>query len=435
MSLDAIFVPDELRRLVSDRAWVEAMLEAERALANAESLAGVIPAHVAGPIAEACDVDRFDVEAIVAAARAAGNPAEPLVRALREVVGGEAAGYVHFGATSQDIVDTAAMLMAHRAVGLILTMLDGVGEACAGLALAYRETPMVARTLLQQAVPSTFGVKAAGWLSGVTAARRQLRFVRAELPAQLGGAAGTLSVFGAQGLTVLAAFAAELELADPGLPWHTERSRIASLGSALTIAAGACAKIGLDLGLLAQTEIGEVRAGAGPSSAMPQKRNPVDAALAVACARRAEAAAGLLTGALVQEHERAFGSWQAEWGALSEALAYCGGAAAAARRALETVEVDSDRMLANLELTRGAVMSERLVYLLGERVGRSEALAAVNAALERAATSGRTLREELEPNVGGLEAEELDAAFDPAARQEPAGELVELALHRWREGP
>ncbi len=202
MTFDAILVPDEIRAAVSDRAWVEAMLEVERALVNAEALAGVVPAHLAGPIAEACRIESFDVEAIVEAAGSAGNPAEPLVRALREVVGGEAADYVHLGATSQDIVDSAAMLVVRRALRLIGEELEGVAAACAGLAQAHRLTPMAARTLLQQAVPTTFGFKAAGWLVAIVAARARLMELRGRLASQLGGAAGTLAALGADGVAV-----------------------------------------------------------------------------------------------------------------------------------------------------------------------------------------------------------------------------------------
>ena len=212
MTLEAVLVPPALRAAVSDRAWVEAMLEAERALANAEAIAGVIPAHVAGPIAGACDVDRIDVEAVLEAGRRSGNPAEPLVRALRAAVGGEAADYVHYGATSQDIVDSAAMLVARNVVGLIVEELDGVAAACARLAAAHRDAPMAARTLLQQAVPTTFGLKAAGWLLAVLAARDRLG--RTRFAAQLGGAAGTL----ASARRDVAASAAERTAAGRRLP-------------------------------------------------------------------------------------------------------------------------------------------------------------------------------------------------------------------------
>jgi 3-carboxy-cis,cis-muconate cycloisomerase len=425
MTFDAIFVPAALRAAVSDRAWFEAMLEAERALTNAEAIVGVIPAHLAGPIAEACAVERFDVEAIVASGRSAGNPAEPLVRALRAAVGGEAAGFVHFGATSQDIVDSAAMLVSRRAVELILEELDGLAAACADLAEAHRETPMAARTLLRQAVPTTFGLKAAGWLAALMTAREHVWGAR--LPAQLGGAAGTLAALGPDGLAVSRQFAEELDLYEPELPWHSDRSRIAVLGSALAVCAGVCAKIGLDVALLGQTEVGEVHepAGAGGSSTMPQKRNPVGSAIASACARRAAAASGVLVGGLPGELERAAGAWHAEWGALSEALMFAGGAAAAMREVLEGLEVDAGRMRANLELDGGAAMAERAVLVLSGRMGREAALSLVSAAAETG-----SLREGLAAELG---AEELEAIFDPVTYLGSAHQFVDRVLTSYRE--
>jgi 3-carboxy-cis,cis-muconate cycloisomerase len=428
MTFDALFVPAPLLEAVSERAWVGAMLDAERALANAESIAGVIPIHLAGPIAQACDVDGFDIPALVAEGRAAGNPAEPLVRALRTGVGGEAADFVHFGATSQDILDTAAMLVSRRALGVVDEELAGVADACAALAEAHRLTPMAARTLLQQAVPTTFGLKAAGWLVPVVRARTRLAELRRRLPSQLGGAAGTLAALGElEGTRVAAMFADELDLTPPRLPWHTDRSVVAELGAALAITAGACAKIGFDLALLEQTEVGEVRepAGEGGSSTMPQKRNPVGSALAVACARRVDAAAQTLLGGLVQEHERAVGTWHAEWGALSDALAYAGGAAAAARGALTGLGVDAGRMRANLDTTAGGVMSERVALVLARKVGRERAWALVSGAL----ASG-SLRDGL---ADELTEAELDDILDPAGYLGVAGELVDRALALYRD--
>jgi 3-carboxy-cis,cis-muconate cycloisomerase len=388
VTLDAVLVPPVFRDAVSDTAWVEAMLEAERALANAEAIAGVIPAHAAGPIADACRIDRIDVEAVLEEGRRSGNPAEPLVRALRKAVGGEAAGYVHRGATSQDIVDTASMLVARHAVALLVEELNRVARACARLAKAHRDTPMPARTLLQQAVPTTFGLKAAGWLLAVLAARDPLRGAR--FAAQLGGAAGTLAALGPAALEVTRLYAHELELPESGLPWHTDRTRVAELGGALAVAAGVCAKIGLDVALLEQTEVGEVREppGAGRSSTMPHKRNPVGSVVAVACARRAAAAASVLTAALVQEHERALGSWQSEWGALSDALAYAGGAAAAVRESLDGLEVDAARMRANLDLTGGAIMSEQRA-IFGEALAPETYLGAAGELVDRALAAYR----------------------------------------------
>jgi 3-carboxy-cis,cis-muconate cycloisomerase len=339
---DAIFVPAELREAVSDRAWLQAMLDAERALAAAEARVGVIPPEATEAIAAACRAERFDTDELAEQGRAPGNPVEPLVRALREAAGSE---HVHFGATSQDVLDTAAMLVAREARTLIVAELEGLAQACAELAQLHRGTVIAARTLLQQAVPTTFGLKAAGWLVGVLEARRRLLAV--ELQAQLGGAAGTLALLGDRGPEVLRAFAEELGLAEPVLPWHALRGRVAELGAALDQAAGAAAKVGLDVVLLAQTEVGELRvAEPGASSTMPHKRNPVGAVLAHACASRVHALVATFT--LAHEHERAAGAWHAEWGALSDALALAGGAAAAARRTLEGLEVDADRMRENL---------------------------------------------------------------------------------------
>jgi 3-carboxy-cis,cis-muconate cycloisomerase len=368
---DRIFVPDEFREALSDRAWLQAMLDAERALAAAEARAGVIPPDAAEAIAAACEGERFDPAELGAEGRGAGNPVEPLVRALTAAVEGDAARYVHWGATSQDILDTAAMLVARNVLDLILGRVAQVAGECATLAEAHRETPMAARTLLQQAVPTTFGLKAAGWLVGQLEARRGLLRTRENLAAQLGGAAGTLAPLGDAGAEVARLFAQELRLQEPLVPWHTNRVRIAELGAALAITAGALAKIGLDVALMAQTEVGEVaEAEGGVSSTMPQKRNPVGSALAIACARQVQGHTSVLIAALPQEHERAVGGWHSEWPALSGALAYTGGAAEAARRALDGLEVDAERMRANLA---SAVMAEQAAFALAEQVGRREA--------------------------------------------------------------
>ena len=371
---ERIFVPAPVRDAVSDDAWLQAMLDVERALAAAEARAGVIPAEAARAIADACEAKRFDAGVIGEAGRAPGDPVEPLVRALRDQVGDEAADYVHRGATSQDILDTAAMLVSRRTLDLIVEALAAVAGECARLAEAHRSTPMAARTLLQQAVPTTFGLKAAGWLVGVMEARRGLRRIRDErLALQLGGAAGTLSALGDAGPEVARLLGEELGLPEPVAPWHANRVRIAELGAALAVAAAAAAKIGVDVGLLSQTEVGEAaEAEGGVSSTMPQKRNPIGSVLAVACARQVNGHVSILLAAMPQEHERAAGGWHAEWPALVGALAFTGGAADGAGRALTDLEVDPARMRANLELAGGMIMAERAASLLGEEAASGE---------------------------------------------------------------
>jgi 3-carboxy-cis,cis-muconate cycloisomerase len=429
-----LYVPEELADAVSGRAWLAAMLEGERALAAAGAAAGVVPADTAAAIAEACTVDGFDWDALLEAGRAAGTPAEPLVRALVERVGDEAGRYVHLGATSQDVVDTAAMLVARRGLDLVLRDLARVADVCAALAREHRDTPMAGRTMLQHAVPTTFGLKAAGWLVAVLDARARVADVRANgLAAQLGGAAGTLSGLGEHGLDVSARFARELGLAEPALPWHTNRVRVAELGAALALACGVASKIGLDLQLLAQTEVGEVRVSGdgGGSSAMPHKRNPVEAMWARTAAELGRAHASVLTDALVAEHERPGGAWQAEWDALSGALAATGGAASALAQALDSLEVDPGRMRANLELTGGRIASERLALVLAGRLGRTEARAIVREASLRASADGCTLGDALAGSDTGLSEAELAVALDPATYLGSAGALVDRALARY----
>jgi 3-carboxy-cis,cis-muconate cycloisomerase len=396
------------------------MLDTERAYAAAAARVGVIPADAAERIAAACEADRFDIGEIAVAGRRVANPAEPLVRALRQTVGDEDAQYVHWGAASQDIVDTAAMLVARRSLDLILGELDLVAAASARLAETHRRTIVAARTLLQQAVPTTFGLKAAAWLVGVVEARQRLVAVRRErLAVQLGGAGGTLAALGERGPEVTRLLAAELELAEPTIPWHALRGRIAELGAALDLAAGACAKIARDVTLLAQTEVAEVTtADDGRSSTMPQKRNPAAALLALACARHVHAHAGILTASLVQEHERAAGAWQAEWEALSGALAFAGGVAAGTRATLDGLRVDEERMRRNLV---EATLSERAAFLLAERLGLPQA--------QKAVSSGGSVRDVLAEH---LSPSEVDSALDPSGYLGSADVFVERALELYR---
>ncbi|HEY3766566.1 MAG TPA: lyase family protein [Gaiellales bacterium] len=426
-----LFVPPEVERAVCDRAWLAAMLEAERALVNAEAIAGVVPAHLAGTIAGRCRPDLYDIDQLCRDARAAGNPAEPLVRALREQAGGEAAGYVHWGATSQDIVDSAAMLVATRALAPIDGWLASAAQRCAALALQHRTTPMAGRTLMQQAVPTTFGLKAAGWLQGVRDARSLVaRVGGGRLPAQLGGAVGTLSVLGDHAGEVMRGYAHELGLAEPIAPWHARRTPLIELGAALAAVAAAAAKIADDVVLLSQTEVAEVREGAGGgSSTMPHKRNPAGSVRALACAAHARRHAAALVAAGPHEHERAAGAWHAEWEDVSGALAFAGGAAAAAAEVLAGLEVDPARMRRNLDLTGGLVMAERVVFAAAGRVGLMQARRVVDAAATQAFAGGIAFRQALADIEGlGLRLDEIDAALDPATGLEPAAAMVDRIL-------
>jgi 3-carboxy-cis,cis-muconate cycloisomerase len=346
---DAVLARGGAREAVDDGAWLQALLDVEAALARACAGVGVIATEHAEAIVAACRAELYDVATIGAEAANVGNPAEPLVRALRARVGGAAADDVHRGATSQDIVDSAAMLVARRALEAVLPDLHGAAGAAARLAREHRETPMIGRTLMQQAVPTSFGLKAAGWLVALDESTVRLRELR--LAAQLGGAAGNLAALGDAGVDVLDRFARELGLDEPVIPWHTDRTRIAELAGALGGACGAMAKVAGDVVLLAQTEVGEVREGVegrGGSSAMGHKRNPVAAISALAAARQAPGLVATLLACMEHEHERAAGAWHAEWPALRALLTFTGSAAAWLRDCVENLEVDVERMRANM---------------------------------------------------------------------------------------
>ena len=435
MTFGPLFVPGELLDAVSGRGWLEAMLEFEAALARAEAQTGIVPSEAAAAIAERCDPSLYDFEELLRQGRSIGSPPEPLVRALRENVGGDAAGWVHWGATSQDVMDTASMLVARRALDLVLVEVEGVTAALARLAEAHRSTPMAARTLLQQALPTTFGLKAAGWLVSVLEARRILGAVRRErLAVQFGGAAGTLAAVEEHGPAILRRLAEDLGLAEPVLPWHTNRVRIAELGAALATTSGVLAKIALDVVLLAQTEVDEAREEiGGGSSTLPHKHNPIESTLARACARLVDGYASVLTSGLDQEHERAAGAWHAEWEALSGALAYTGGAAHAVARAVGSLQVDAVRMRRNLDETNGLVLAERVSFALAARYGRAEGHDIVREAAARVGTSGRSLADELRDDERvELSDSELDALLDPATYLGSAEAFVDRALELYR---
>ncbi len=339
--------------LVAGRGWLGAMLEVEAALAAATAELGEIPGEAAAAIAAACMPERFDLEAIAAAAADHVTPVVPLVRELRAAVGDAVAPYVHCGATSQDVVDTAAMLLARRALETIDADVAAAVEAAARLADTNRATAMIGRTLLQPALPVSFGLRAAGWAAGLGGARADLvRIAETGLPVQMGGPVGSRSP------ALAGAVARALGLSAPALPWHTIRLAPARLAGALGTLTGVLAKIARDVTLLAQGEVGEAAEGGdgerGGSTAMAHKHNPVAAVSVLACAKRAPGLVATMLSAMEQEHERAAGAWQAEWGTLSELLRLAGSAAAWGRDLLEHLVIDPDRMRLNLERTSAA---------------------------------------------------------------------------------
>ncbi len=371
---DEVLARGPVRAAVSDPAWLAAMLEVEAALARAQAAVGLVPPVAADAIADACrDPSSYDIQAIAVGAGRAGTPVLPLVDAVRATAGGGFARYVHMGATSQDILDTAAMVVARQALGGLLADLAGAAGAAARLARTHRDTPMAGRTLLQHAVPVTFGLKAAGWLTALDEARDRLAAIRTHrLAVQLAGAAGTLAGFGDAGIQLVDHYAAELHLAAPLLPWHTDRTRIGELAGALGTAAGAIGKVARDVVLMAQSEVGEVaEAAPGGSTAMAHKRNPVAAVAASACAAQAPGLVATLLAAMVHEHERAAGAWHAEWRASRDLLVATGSAASWLRTCLDGLVVDDAALAANLaRLTEATGVPATDVGLAGQLVDR-----------------------------------------------------------------
>ena len=444
-----------------DQAWLRAMLEVEAALARALERAGLAPAGAGDAVTKAAVPENFDVAGLGALAALSGNPVPALSRALMSKVPRTAADAVHRGATSQDIVDTAAMLMAARALGVIMADLAAAARGAAALALQHRSTVMVGRTLLQQAVPVTFGLVAAGWLAALGDAGAGLARVRAErLAVQFGGAAGTLASLGDAGPRVAALLAEELGLPLPVLPWHTSRLRMVELAGALAGADAVLGKIARDVTLLAQSEVGEVREGSpgspgspgsgsrgssgeagsspqrGGSSAMPQKQNPVAAIAILGCTKRVPGLLATVAAAAEQEYQRAAGASHAEWETVADLLSLTGSAASWAAEMLSGLTVDAARMSANLAAANGLPLAEHVTSLLTDTLGRAAAHDLVAEAGARAVSAGLPLRDVLlglpqsaeRLEAAGITPEQIESALDPAGYLGAAAEFVDAAL-------
>lgn len=422
---DLICGTPEMNAVWSMRQSVQSMLDVEAALARACAAHGVIPQQAVAPIVATCDVARIDIPALVASTATAGNLAIPLVRQLTARVAAtdpDAAKYVHWGATSQDIIDTAVVLQLGAALALLEPALARLGEVLARQAVRHRDTPMIGRTWLQQALPITLGLKFAQWLDGVGRHRARLAQIRVRcLALQFGGAAGTLASLRERGGDVAATLAADLGLTLPDVPWHTQRDRIVEAGAGFGMLIGSLGKIARDISLHMQTEVGELAepaaAGKGGSSTMPHKRNPVGCAAALSAAMRAPHLVGMLFGGMVQEHERALGGWQAEWEALPELARLAGGALAQITAIVTDIEVDTDRLARNLALTDGLIMGEAVMLALGDRIGRLDAHTLVEHASHRAIAERRALFDVLSEDATvsrHLSRDQLTALLDPA---------------------
>jgi 3-carboxy-cis,cis-muconate cycloisomerase len=441
--------PSEVGEEAGERAWLRAMLDFEGALAGALADVGLAPRAAAEEIAAVCAVGElesagvghdWDIDALGEGTARDGTPVPALLAQLRPHLSDGAKAVLHRGATSQDVVDTAAMLVAKRATGPLLAGLGAAGDAAAALADRHRGDLAAGRTLLQQALPITFGLRAANWLGGLDDAAARLTAVREDrLALQFGGAVGTLAALGDDGLAVAAGLAQRLDLAAPSTPWQSNRSRPTELATALGQAAGAAGKVGADVVLLAQTEVGEVAegGGGGGSSTLPQKRNPVAAVTAIAVARRTPALVATMLTAMPGEQERAAGAWQAEAETLAELLRLTGEGVGAIRRCLESLEVYPGRMRQNLGLTDGLVMSEALAGVLGAKLGRARAQELVGEAARKAGGEDISLAAAAAATPEILDAlgeDGIAAALDPAAYLGATEAIIDraIAAHRAR---
>jgi 3-carboxy-cis,cis-muconate cycloisomerase len=428
-----------MRAACDDVAYLQHMLDFEAALARAEAATAVIPTSAAGPIEKACKAEKFDSAALAEAATRSGNLAIPLVKALTAEVAkadSDAARYVHWGATSQDVIDTATMLTLCAGIDALLPDLDRAVTGFAKLARQHRDTPMVARTWLQHALPMPFGLKLAEYAGALHRSRARLQRWRSDgLALQFGGAAGTLAALGDKGMLVAERLAGELKLPLPDAPWHTHRDRIAEAAAVFAIVAGTCGKIARDVSLMMQTDVAEAfepsGEGRGGSSTMPHKRNPVAAATALAAATMAPNLAATIFAAQVQDHERSAGPWHAEWPTLPNLQLVTSGALASIVDVAEGLEVDAARMRANLDATGGLIMAEAVTMALAEKIGKSEAHHLVEAASKKAVAGKKALRDVLakDPKVSAhLSVDSIAKLFEPMAYQGASQTLIDRLL-------
>ncbi|WP_137819685.1 3-carboxy-cis,cis-muconate cycloisomerase [Pseudomonas sp. 2FG] len=436
---DAYFTQPAMRAIFSDHGRVQGMLDFEAALARAEARVGLIPQNAVPAIEAACKAELYDFAALAGAITSAGNSAIPLVKALGRQVAArsaEAERFVHLGATSQDAMDSGLVLQLRAAIVLLESDLASLADALAAQAQRHADTPLAGRTWLQHATPVTLGMKIAGVLGAVTRHRQRLMELKPRLLClQFGGASGSLAALGDQAFPVAEALAQELQLTLPEQPWHTQRDRLVEFASLLGMIAGSLGKLGRDLSLLMQTEAGEVfepgAPGKGGSSTMPHKRNPVSAAVLIGAATRAPGLVSTMFSAMPQEHERSLGLWHAEWETLPALCCLVSGALQQALLVVPGLEVDAERMRANLDLTQGLVLAEAVSIVLAQRIGRDAAHHLLEQCCRRAVQEGVHLRLVLgeEPQVSAeLSAAELDRLLDPAQYLGQARRWVERAL-------
>jgi 3-carboxy-cis,cis-muconate cycloisomerase len=443
--LDPLFGSESMDAIFADRSRLQRMLDFEAALTRAEARLGEIPQAAVAPIASQCRAQLFDLASLAKDAAKAGNLAIPMVKQLTDLVGQhdkDAMRYVHWGATSQDAIDTGLVLQLRDAFDLIAADLDRLCDKLAQLASAHRTTVMAARTWMQQAVPTVFGLKAAGWLDALNRHRARLQEVRSRgLVLQFGGAAGTLASLGKRGLDIAQVLAEELKLGLPALPWHAHRDRLAEVATAFALLAGTLGKMARDISLLMQTEIAEVSEpaaqGRGGSSTMPQKRNPLACAVILSAADRVPALASVMLTAMSQENERGLGGWHAEWETLPELIRLTAGALHHMVVTIAGLEIDASRMTQNLEITHGLIFAEAVAMTLAKPIGKAAAHQLVEAAARKAIQEKKHLREVLSENrdvITHLSSQELEKLFDPLAYTGVAGQFIDRAIAASKTG-
>jgi 3-carboxy-cis,cis-muconate cycloisomerase len=439
--LDLLFTTDAMRDVFSGRARVQRMLDFEAALARAEASVGVIPGDAADTIGRCCRAEDFDLAKIAAAARDAGNIAIPLIARLTERVAHVqpgAQGYVHWGATSQDVIDTGLVLQLRDALALIEKDATRLSDALARQTSIHRATLIAGRTWLQQALPVTLGLKLATTLAALDRHRERLAALQERaLVLQFGGAAGTLASLGPHAIAVETALATDLKLAVPALPWHTQRDNLCEVATFLGLVVATIGKLARDLALLMQTEVGEAfepaKAGRGGSSTMPHKRNPVGAAIALAAAVRVPGLVATMLSAAVQEHERGLGNWLAEWDTLPAIVLLTAGALDTMANVVDELEVDAERMRANLEISHGQIFAEAVQMALAPTLGRDAAHELVASASRRALSDHRHLRDVLaeESRVAAvLDRDAIGRLFDPQSYLGSTDVFIGRALAR-----